>query len=411
MFYEKTFTRKQFFHEKYDAVMHGIFCVFMMSISQRIFPLHSIIICFVMIITSFYYKESIHIKVIAILFLLVVQILSKFLAIGLLGNFFAQGMQKGVLTISRVQLEAILSNIFCYVFILIWSNADRCKNKELSKEERSIIFSMLVITILENCVLYRLLFQKAHLDPYRIFTTVLLFSYGMHYFMIQMLEVLNQVKIEDYDNKLKIQEKKLEKAYYYELQGKIKDLRRIRHDYRNQLLALLSVKWEDEEHLEDEIRYFLKKMEQSEKQIYSENYVLNAICKSKFIDARERDIEVQWKLYVPLKINMRCDEMGVLFGNLLDNAIEACEKVEHHRKIDFYVAVKEEKMVIRMINTKSERSSLKGEKRTTKTDEENHGFGISSVQEIVQKYEGSMEIKGDDSYYETGILLYGIHES
>lgn len=277
------------------------------------------------------------------------------------------------------------------------------------KEIKAMLLSALVLIIMGAYAAYYLLFQKEEQNPYRIFTIILVLLFGMHCFVLLVAEKLYGCMNEIYEGKRKLQEKKFEEEYFYELQEKIRELRKLRHDYKNQLLALMAVRWEDEEHLEEEIRHFLRKMEESEKVLYTENYVLNAICKSKFAQAQNHGIIVNWKITVPPRINMPSNEMGVLFGNLLDNAMEACEKAKEGRNVILIASVKEEKMIIHVKNTRNLDYKLEKGQTTTKLDKENHGLGMETIYEIVRKYNGTMGVTETEGHYATNIIMYGIY--
>jgi len=409
LFYEKSLTRKVKFEGKHYAIMHGVFCVFLMELTFRNIILHISICILLLLLSSVYYEEIFSTKLILIMAFWVTHSLSKFFTIALLGHLMGGKVGHGFLTISHLQLENMLTCMFTYISVVVWGTVRKNRNTNLPKEIKGILLSVLVLTIIGAYVMYYLLFYKNYKNLYRIFTIMLIVLFGIHYFVLIMVEKLNELMSEVYDGKMKLQEKKFEEEYFYELQEKIRDLRKLRHDYRNQLLALMAVKWEDEEHLEEEIKHFLKKMDQSEKIFYTENYVLNAICKNKFTQARNSGITVNWKITMPSRINMRSNEIGILFGNLIDNAIEACEKVLEERNMILIVSVKDKKMIIHMRNTRNIKYRLEEKQRTTKEDADNHGFGMESVKEIVEKYHGTLHITETQRHYETNIILYGIH--
>ena len=409
LFYESSLTRNMKFEEKHYTILHGVFCIFLMDISFRKPVLHLCICLFLLLLSSIFYQEKFSNKMILILAFVLVRSLSKFLAIALLGHPMEERLEQGFINIPYLQLVNILSFMLTYISVVIWRTIRKNKQTELPERIKAILLAMLLLTVIGGYVIYYLLFHRDKRNLYQIFSLTLMLLFGIHYFVLIVVEKLNELMREIYDGKMKLQEKKFEEEYFYELQEKIRDLRKIRHDYKNQLLALMAVKWEDEEHLEDEIKHFLEKMDQSEKIVYTENYVLNAICKNKFTQARNSDIIVNWKIMVPSRINMRSNEIGALFGNLLDNAIEACERVSEERNITFKVFVKDEKMIIHMKNTRNIQYRPENGQVTSKIDTDNHGFGMESVKEIVKKYHGTLTVSETWKHYETNMILYGIH--
>lgn len=409
LFYENSLTRKIQFEGRHYAILHGVFCFFLMEFTMKIPFLHVIVCLIVLFLSGAFYRESFSTKLIVLLFFIAARCLSKFLAIDILRHLMEKRMEQGFMTLSHIQMESILTCVISYIFVVIWCTVRKSKNTDLPKAIKAALLGILVLMVIGAYTVYFFLFYAGGDNPYRIFTTVLILLFGIYFFVLLVVEKLNELMNEIYDGKMKLQEKKFEEEYFYELQEKIRDLRKLRHDYKNQLLALMAVKWEDEEYLEEEIRHFLRKMDQSEKVLYTENFVLNAICKNKVTKARNSGITVNWKLTVPPRINMRCNEMGTLFGNLLDNAIEACEKVLEERNIIFIAAVKNEKMIIRMKNTRNEFYAPEKGQTTSKWDKENHGFGMETVLEIVRKYHGTLDVTETKRHYEINIIMYGIH--
>ncbi len=83
-------------------------------------------------------------------------------------------------------------------------------------------------------------------------------------------------------------------------------------------------------------------------------------------------------------------EICTLFSNLLDNAIEACEKIEGNRRwIEIQITRKSGMLYLTISNSIKDRpSEQEGKLITNKQNHQLHGYGIKSVQKIVRKYEG-----------------------
>ncbi len=83
-------------------------------------------------------------------------------------------------------------------------------------------------------------------------------------------------------------------------------------------------------------------------------------------------------------------EICTLFSNLLDNAIEACEKIEENRRwIEIQITRKSGMLYLTISNSIKDRpSEQEGKLITNKENHQLHGYGIKSVQKIVRKYEG-----------------------
>ena len=100
-------------------------------------------------------------------------------------------------------------------------------------------------------------------------------------------------------------------------------------------------------------------------------------------------------------------ELYALFGNMLDNAIEAVSPLpEEDRAISLRVQEKFGMAGIHMENRfAGERSFSDGLPVTTKEDTENHGFGMRSMQGIVARHGGTMTVHADDGVFSLNMMI------
>ncbi|MCB5457388.1 ATP-binding protein [Mediterraneibacter gnavus] len=100
-----------------------------------------------------------------------------------------------------------------------------------------------------------------------------------------------------------------------------------------------------------------------------------------------------------------------LFANTLDNAIEACQKIEapDRRKLELKCRYTENGYFsLELINSKiNEIVVQKNQYISDKEDKSAHGIGISSIRDIVEKYEGTLDISYDDTSFKVVILIGG----
>lgn len=97
-----------------------------------------------------------------------------------------------------------------------------------------------------------------------------------------------------------------------------------------------------------------------------------------------------------------------MIGNALDNAVEAVMKFQDPDKRLIYITIEQVKhfVRIRIENTVAEVPAFDhGIPLTTKKDKENHGFGMKSMETIVNKYDGSIMGKVNGEWFELQLLL------
>lgn len=99
-------------------------------------------------------------------------------------------------------------------------------------------------------------------------------------------------------------------------------------------------------------------------------------------------------------------DMVILLENLFDNAIEASGQSEGKRKILLNIKNVNETFILKMWNNSNKLPIMKGEKfLTDKKDVKGHGWGIESVKYTVKKYNGEIEFKYDDDFFEVIIII------
>lgn len=102
-----------------------------------------------------------------------------------------------------------------------------------------------------------------------------------------------------------------------------------------------------------------------------------------------------------------CD-IYALFGNIMDNAIEAASQVKdpERRMISLNVSTSGDLMCIEAFNFFSGALSFEeGLPVTTKQDKDYHGFGTRSIRMLTEKYGGDLQIEAEDGVFRLSILL------
>jgi hypothetical protein len=205
---------------------------------------------------------------------------------------------------------------------------------------------------------------------------------------------------------------KKEKEYYCREAELIKvnqeELEKFRHDWKNRIQVMQRLIKERE--WEELKKYFLEVENKGESiGVYSNtgNILLDSIINSKLNLAEKKNISVVAKIWFPMKTEIENDDMIVLLGNLLDNALEANEKFEGEKKIEFILRYEEGCAFLHIQNT-FDRVILQDKDRylTRKKDREGHGVGIKSIQDTVKKYNGETDIVTKKDWFIVDIMMY-----
>ena len=193
--------------------------------------------------------------------------------------------------------------------------------------------------------------------------------------------------------------------YYQDVEKYQEQIQDIKHDMKNQLAALYdAVERGERELVRDTLAEMLGDIRLAEDIIYSANPIINSLLKVKVAKAREKGIEVTVKAFVPKKMSIESGDMGVLYGNLIDNAIEACVKVQgNNRFVDVETKYQDGKLLIVIRNSKNPERNP--DLKTTKGDKRRHGRGLRSVRRVAEQYGGNLLLEDEGDTFKASLLL------
>ena len=101
-------------------------------------------------------------------------------------------------------------------------------------------------------------------------------------------------------------------------------------------------------------------------------------------------------------------ELCALFGNALDNAIEATIPLDDEslREISLKVSYDHDLMVMRLANRYAGDLPKKdGRLATTKPNSERHGFGMESIDAIARKHGGAMSFDAEGGTFTLNVVI------
>lgn len=198
---------------------------------------------------------------------------------------------------------------------------------------------------------------------------------------------------------------KLQYDYYSSLEKNHQTIRKINHDIRNHIQAL-SILYEDKD--TSGFEKYAKEIISSytiEKIDYCQNHIVNAAVSSKEAIAREKGIDFEVSINLPEKIDIDSMDIVSVFTNLLDNAIEECERMTEGAK-NITLSCICQKGTIAICCENSCADSEKSKKLVTqKSDKLLHGLGTNIIKKIAEKYDGSYSADAKDGKFSASVLM------
>lgn len=138
------------------------------------------------------------------------------------------------------------------------------------------------------------------------------------------------------------------------------------------------------------------------------NPILDAILTEKIQKAKSLNIDFFKEIIISKNIKIEPIDYCIIFGNILDNAIEACVKLENKRYIDMKLNSKGNMLICKVRNSIYSNETIKKGYKTTKKDKNMHGFGIMNIKKSIEKYNGYIDISHSLDYFEISFILYDV---
>ena len=228
------------------------------------------------------------------------------------------------------------------------------------------------------------------------------------YFMLYMMERFNYLVQKQYEDAMYREEMHYKDIYYEEAEKQNKEVQKLKHDMKHKLHELYHlVENSDGQELSEKIGAMCKEFEQIDEKQYSDNPIVDSVLRIKFGRAKARGIKVETSIRIPKQMQLDHGDIGVLYGNLVDNAVEACSKVPEGQRF-VKIENKYQSGILLLVITNSKTGKKNKSLKTTKKDNIRHGHGVQSVRKVVEKYNGTVSFTDKGDIFEVSAMLYGI---
>lgn len=275
----------------------------------------------------------------------------------------------------------------------------------LRKAEYLILSATFVVSGIIISIVRNMIYEKE--DDYNAFLILVMcllcLNIGQYY---SLVFISNKNSSE---RKLTVMKKQLElqEISIHNLEKTYEETSKIRHDIKNHLICALELA-ENAEY--DELKEYLHnlsgtRIHSAVHYVHMERKAIGAVINSKFALAESKGIYVKCVITDEMN-NIEDIDAAILLSNLLDNAIEACEK--NIDTSDLILKIWNEAGYYCIdISNSVECDILKSnpELITSKKDKNLHGLGLQTVRDIVEKYDGMISFIQKNNMFHVCISL------
>lgn len=221
------------------------------------------------------------------------------------------------------------------------------------------------------------------------------------------LLIMNNIK-STYYKKLNttIQNNMIKQVNHYERLAEANEsLRKFRHDFNNLKIGLFA--YLQNNNITGAMQYIedCNQIIKTDNLFHTGHYIVDALFSDKAITARENNINISFSGLIPQNILTPVD-LCMIFGNALDNAIEACLKIDNDKAKSISVSVKQNNdyIFVTFTNPTFENVEIKDNTIiTTKENHDIHGIGLYSIKQVLKKYDGHMNLHCENNLFTTEI--------
>ena len=195
-------------------------------------------------------------------------------------------------------------------------------------------------------------------------------------------------------------------AVYKMLTEQYRQSERLRHDMKNHVIVL-SALFRDKEW--EKMGDYLKNMEGSGLEDGGDmtgNRAMDALLYEKRKRADEKNIRWECDVQMPKGCSVNEFDLCVLFGNILDNALEACGRMGDSESCFIHIQAKTVKKCF-LIEVKNSVDTAEqcAEGPARKEKPRGHGIGLMNVSDVVHGYNGVLHIESERGVFITSVLL------
>ena len=198
-------------------------------------------------------------------------------------------------------------------------------------------------------------------------------------------------------DKMRVKQLEQQFSYYKDKQTEELRIRSLYHDMKNHLLLL-------EEYPQNTklISGLKRQLDDFENYYNTGNEFLNVIIRDKARKAKENQIDFKCTIQFGNMNFINPLDISTIFGNALDNAIEATIKLPPEERIVTVRGKQIQEMFIIIVENSAKAGNTN---KTSKADTLLHGFGIANIKKAVEKYNGEITTRYQDNRFEIRVIL------
>ncbi len=340
-------------------------------------------------LTLYFYKGAVTERIIVPFVCVFLLALSDVCSFTLIGRLLDRDYNELVKTSDYFRMLAVLSSkAFYLVVVSVILFFKKRYRLFLSRREFILILTTLILSGIQVALIRNIIYTSE--TYYKTFLIILLCVVVMNIIIYYTMIYIGKKNIDEKRFSLIQKQLELQEESIQNLEQKYDETAKIRHDIKNYISCALDMA-EKGDHAE--LTKYLEELSDEKinaitSYVATKRRVMGAVLNSKLSKAKAIGADMQCYILSELE-NVSDMDIGIILANLLDNALEACEKNQGHSEILLKTWSEAGYHFIEISNTVENNVLIENPKlKTNKANSDLHGVGLRSVKDLVEKYNG-----------------------
>lgn len=306
-------------------------------------------------------------------------------------------------------LLVILGKAILFLIVLLISHSIGQKSSAVLLDSEWLRF--LFFPIFTICTLIALVLTSGSIHNQETDDLFFVIAFGLAGMNIVVFYLMNDIL----EREMQLRESKIfevqvknQTDMYRAVSENFDNQRKKTHEYKNQMMCIDAlIEKREYGQLEEYVQNICGKLNRELDAINTNHVIVNAIMNTKYQEALSKNILFVFQMNDLSALRISDEDIVVILANLLNNAIEACEKCKGKRIIKVKFVIEDENVILSVRNTHENNLVFQNnEIQTSKeTDMEEHGIGIRNIIQTIEKYGGSYVIRPEENEFYFSIVI------
>ncbi|MGF7060660.1 sensor histidine kinase [Brassicibacter mesophilus] len=297
----------------------------------------------------------------------------------------------------------ITIRIVSYAFVLV---VNRFKNIRKEYSMPNVYWLNLITVPIGTIIMLFAIFAGGSISK-SLMVICIISALSINIFTFYLYDKISELLVSQMNERIMEEQNRYYKYQVQMMKSTLENMRVLRHDLKNKLSPLYGLASAGRsEELAAQLAELTDICCINKEYSNSGNSTIDSIINFKLQQVEAEGIAITTDIFVPSQLSIETFDIAVVLGNLIDNALEAVVKAEN-RWIDLKAKYSKGRLVIKIVN------SYDGVVKKTdnhfysrKEDTANHGMGLKSIQAVLQKYDGAMQISHNEKAFKVKLLMY-----